>query len=48
MFKKDNGRMYYEGDALMYAAIFSEKEDYECQLDRLMNRAEQLFKIVSR
>lgn len=43
--QKENGRMYYEGDALMYAAIFSEREYYECQLDRLMNRTEQLFGI---
>lgn len=43
--QKSNGRMYYEEDALMYAAIFSDKEDYECQLDRLVNRAEQLFEL---
>ncbi|MCX6750773.1 MAG: hypothetical protein NTZ83_04910, partial [Candidatus Pacearchaeota archaeon] len=45
--QKRSERMYYEGDALMYAAIFSSKEDYECQLDRLMNRTEQLFEIYS-
>jgi spore maturation protein CgeB len=44
---KDGKRMYYEGNALMYAAIFSNKEDYECQLDRLMGRAEQLYKIYA-
>jgi hypothetical protein len=43
--EKENRRMFYEGDALMYAAIFSDKEDYECQLDRLMSRTEQLFEI---
>lgn len=43
--KKDGKRMYYEGDALMYAAIFSNKEDYECQIDRLMRRTEQLANI---
>ena len=37
--------MSYEGDALMYAAIFSNKDDYECQLDRLMKRTEQLSEI---
>jgi len=37
--------MYYEGDALMYAAIFSDKEEYECQVKRLMNRAKKLFEI---
>ncbi len=41
--QKSGARMYYEGNALMYAAIFSEKQDYECQLDRLMKRTEQLF-----
>jgi hypothetical protein len=40
--RKDGETMYYEGDALMYAAIFSSKEIYECQLNRLMNRADQL------
>jgi hypothetical protein len=29
----------------MYAAIFSNKEDYECQIDRLMKRTEQLAQI---
>jgi len=42
---KDGKTMYYQGNALMYAAIFSNKEDYECQLDRLMGRAEELYKI---
>jgi hypothetical protein len=40
--EKDGKQMYYEGDALMYAAIFSDKDNYECQLDRLMKRTEQL------
>jgi hypothetical protein len=44
--QKSNARMFYNGDSLMYAAIFSSsKEDYECQVSRLMNRSEQLFKI---
>ncbi|MBP6857239.1 hypothetical protein KBC25_02335 [Candidatus Pacearchaeota archaeon] len=43
--QKSSGRMYYEGDALMYAAIFSDKEEYECQVKRLMNRAKKLFEI---
>ncbi len=43
--QKTNSRVYYEGDALMYAAIFSDKELYECQLDRLMKRAEQIYTI---
>jgi len=37
--------MYFEGDALMYAAVFSDKLTYECQLRRLMQRAEQLSNI---
>lgn len=40
--RKNGEVVYYEGDALMYAAIFSSKEIYECQLLRLMKRAEQL------
>ncbi len=39
-----NGQMvYYETDALMYAAIFSDKGIYECQLNRLMKRADELL-----
>ena len=40
--KKQRERMYFETDALMYAAIFSEDIIYECQLKRLMQRVEQL------
>jgi len=40
--KKNNEKMYFETDALMYAAIFSEPEIYECQLKRLMQRVESL------
>ena len=43
--KKNNEKMYFETDALMYAAIFSDKENYECQLKRLMQRIEQLSSI---
>lgn len=39
--------VYFEGDALMYAAIFSSPEYYECQLDRLIKRMGQLFEIYS-
>jgi len=39
---KKEGNIYFEGDALMYAGIFSDKEIYECQLKRLMQRIEQL------
>jgi len=41
--KKGQRGVTYKGDTLMYAAIFSSINDYECQLDRLMNRTEQLF-----
>ena len=40
--EKNSERIYFEGDSLMYAAIFSDKEIYECQLKRLMQRTEQL------
>ncbi|MBT4376434.1 hypothetical protein HOD29_03600 [archaeon] len=33
---------YFEGDALMFAAIFSNSDLYECQLSRLMNRTKIL------
>lgn len=39
---KGSDRLYFEGDALMYAAIFSEKNQYECQVKRLMKRLGQL------
>lgn len=40
--KKDGNRVYFEEDALMYAAIFADKEVYECQVKRLMQRVDQL------
>lgn len=39
---KNNKRMFFYSNSLMYAAIFSEKEIYECQLKRVMQRGEQL------
>jgi hypothetical protein len=39
---KKSDRLHFETDALMYAAIFSEKAIYECQVKRLMKRTEQL------
>ena len=38
---KSEERAYFEGDALMYAAIFSEPPIYECQLKRLMKRVKK-------
>jgi len=40
--EKNNERIYFEGNSLMYAAIFSDKSVYECQLKRLMQRTENL------
>lgn len=40
--EKNNKKIYFETDALMYAGIFSDKPTYECQLKRLMQRTEQL------
>lgn len=40
--RKDGEVVYFHGDALMYAGIFSDTELYECQLKRLMQRVEQL------
>jgi len=40
--EKDGETMRFETDALMYAAIFSEPDIYECQLKRLMLRTENL------
>jgi len=42
---KDGETMYFETDALMYAAIFSEFELYECQIKRLMQRLDSLSQL---
>ena len=34
--------VYYETDALMYAAIFSDSRTYECNVNRLMKRTKEL------
>ena len=34
--------MYFNDDSLMYAAIFSDSGDYECQVKRLMQRVANL------
>jgi hypothetical protein len=34
--------MYFTDNTLMYAAIFSDSDTYECQLKRLMQRGEEL------
>ncbi len=43
--EKNSKKIYFETDALMYAGIFSEKEVYECQVKRLMQRISELAKI---
>mgnify|MGYP001569991804 CR=1 FL=1 len=45
---KDGNDMYYEGDSLMLAAIFSDYEIYECQIERLMKRATELGVVYSK
>jgi hypothetical protein len=36
--EKNNKKLYFNGDALMYGTIFSDKDLYECQLKRIMKR----------
>jgi len=43
--EKDGDEMYFEGDTLMYAAIFADSEIYECQLKRLMLRLEEISRL---
>jgi len=45
--EKNNSRFYFESDALMYAAIFSDKSTYECQVKRVMKRLEKLSNIYA-
>ena len=42
VYNKDKKTSYYDGYALMYAAIFSDYYGYECQVKRLMRRAAEL------
>jgi len=39
---KQGEKLYFETDALMYAAIFSDRIIYECQVQRLMQRTKEL------
>jgi len=43
--QKGEDKFYFEEDSLMYAAIFSDKEIYECQVERLMKRTKQLAEL---
>ncbi|MBS3094813.1 hypothetical protein J4474_04055 [Candidatus Pacearchaeota archaeon] len=45
--EKNGEQMSYAGNALMIAAIFSEKEIYECQVKRIMKRISSLAIIYS-
>jgi len=45
--EKSGTSLSFQGDALMYAAIFSNPELYECQIIRLMKRLSQLAEIYS-
>ena len=40
--RKGDDIIHFEGDALMYAGIFSSVEIYECQVERLMKRTSEL------
>lgn len=45
--EKNGEQMDYSGTALMMAAIFSEKEIYDCQVKRLTKRASSLAQLYS-
>lgn len=45
--KKENSEVYFEGNVLMYAAIFSDEKIYECQLQRLLKRTKKLAEIYN-
>jgi hypothetical protein len=46
--QKNSTILYFATDALMYAAIFADKEIYECQAKRLMKRASELSSIYEK
>ena len=45
--KKFSDFVYFEGETLLYAAIFSDSKIYECQLKRLTGRASQLSNVYN-
>ena len=45
--EKRGETLYYETDALLYGAIFADSEIYECQTQRLIQRAEQITLLYS-
>ncbi|MEK6895282.1 MAG: hypothetical protein AABX48_02070, partial [Nanoarchaeota archaeon] len=40
--RKGNDLIYFKDDALMFGAIFADKDVYECQVKRLMKRVDSL------
>ncbi len=44
---KREEKFYFEGDSLMFAAIFSEKTIYDCQVKRLMQKTYLLTELYS-
>ncbi len=40
--EKNGSLVYFEGDSLMYGAVFADREIYECQVKRLMKRLKEL------
>ena len=44
---KDGQTISYAGDELLYAGIFSDKAIYECQIERINKRTNELSKIYS-
>ena len=47
MVETRDGKVHFETDALLYGAIFAEKNIYECQVRRLMQRVESLARLYS-
>ncbi|MBI2044462.1 hypothetical protein HYT23_00225 [Candidatus Pacearchaeota archaeon] len=45
--KRNEDSVEFYGDALMYSAIFSDNEIYECQFKRLMQRTKQLASLYN-
>lgn len=43
--EKEEEVVYFEGDSLMYAGVFSDKKTYECQIKRLMKRISLLAQL---
>lgn len=44
---KNGNTMYFDGDALMYGAIFSDKKTYDCEIVRLQKRTKALLSVYT-